>query len=165
MRPPSFLRGVLLQVTLELKDLFNQRVTESFSFLVTTAFPTLPRNKGITESRAVPRRLLLHVPLPLECSPQMNQHGQRSMVTKSTAGHWSFIDGAGWRSTGSKSDAEIVNPVSTTFRMLPCLLLSTARPKGVLQFQPIVFGHGVELSFHFPSICPRKASQGSVRQK
>ena len=43
-------------------------------------------------------------------------------------------DGAGWRSTGSKSDAEIVNPVSTTSRMLPCLLLSTARPKGVLQF-------------------------------
>ena len=128
---------VLLEIILELKGQFNKRVTSGFSFLITRAFTIFLRSQGITEFRAVPRRLSLNVPLPFD------------MQTKSTASHWGFVNGAGWRGTGSKSDAEVVNPVSATLRMLPCPLFSTAGPEGILQFPTIVFGQGVELSSIF----------------
>ena len=145
----QFLEEVLLQIILELKGQNNKRVTRNFSSIITRAFPIFPRSQSITEFRAVPRRLSLNVPLSFDCSRHRNHHDQWTMVTKSTASHWGFINGAGWRGRGSKSDIEVANPVSTTLRMLPCPLFSTAGSEGVLQFPTIVFGQGVEFSSIF----------------
>ena len=149
---------VLLQIVLEQKGLSDKRVTRStFSCTTMSVFPVLSRQQGITESRAIPRRLFLHVPLPLEDSRHRSHHDQGPMVTKSTAGHWSVMERAGWRSTGSKSDTEVIDPVSATFRVLPGPLFGSAGPEGVLEFQAIVFGQSMELSSIFrPSAHARR---------
>ena len=127
---------VLFQIILELKGQFNKRYTRGFSFLITRAFPISPRSPRASQSFVlVPRRLSLDVPLPFDCSRCRNHHDQWTMG--------GFVNGAGWHGTGSKSDTEVLNPVSATLEDVAMSHCSArAGPEGILQFPTIVFGQG-----------------------